>query len=268
MRFQIDHDYHIHTNLSSCSKSPEQTPQRILEYAREQGLSRIILTDHYWDRAVPGASGWYQPQDFDHISKALPLPREEGVEFLFGCETDMDRFLTLGIPASRFDDFSFIIIPTTHMHMKGFTLAEEDFTNNPRVAQLWTQRLEALLSMDLPFHKVGIPHLCCSLMNKKSRADFLDTLDRIPDEEMARVFTKAASCGCGIEINSCDMSFADQESDTVLRPFRIAKNCGCKFYLGSDAHSPGDFDKTRNVFQRAITLLDLTEDDKFQLAGK
>ena len=39
MKFQIDHDYHIHSKLSSCSRDPEQTNERILQYAKENGLS-------------------------------------------------------------------------------------------------------------------------------------------------------------------------------------------------------------------------------------
>ena len=38
MKFQIDHDLHIHTFLSNCSSDPEQTPLRILDYAEEYHL--------------------------------------------------------------------------------------------------------------------------------------------------------------------------------------------------------------------------------------
>ena len=54
---------------------------------------------------------------------------------------------------------------------------------------------------------------------------------------MHSLFKKAADLGVGIELNSFDMNFAEEEAETVLRPYRIAKKCGCKFYLGSDAHS-------------------------------
>lgn len=265
MRFKTDHDYHIHSQLSSCSRNPEQTNERILQYAKENGLSRICLTDHYWDSAVAGASKWYQPQNFDHIHKATPLPQADGVEFLFGCETDMDKHMTVGIPSARFDDFDFIIIPTTHLHMTGFTIAEEDANSNERRAQLWTERLDRLLDMPLPFGKIGIAHLACSLINRKSREDFLNTMNLIPDNDMERLFSKAALVGCGIELNKSDMSFSDAEADTVLRPFRIAKSCGCKFYLGSDAHSPNSFKRAKEIFERAVTVLDLSENDKFYI---
>ncbi|MBE6553193.1 MAG: PHP domain-containing protein [Ruminococcaceae bacterium] len=268
MKFQIDHDYHIHSQLSSCSRDPEQTTARILQYARENQLSRICVTDHYWDTAVAGASSWYQPQDFAHVSQSLPLPQADGVQFLFGCETDMDKHFTLGMPLSRADDFDFIIIPTTHLHMKNMIDLVGDESPKEQIAKrsaLWGRRLDAVLDMPLPFHKVGIAHLACSLLCNISRDAYLETLSRIPEDEMARLFAKAAERGCGIELNQSDMSFADHEADTVLRMFHIAKACGCKFYLGSDAHHPKAFSKTRDIFTRAIDLLDLNENDKFML---
>ena len=262
MKFTVDHDYHIHSQLSSCSRHPEQTAERILRYAKENGLSRIVITDHYWDSTVPGASKWYEPQNFEHISRWLPLPQADGVEFLFGCETDMDKFMTVGIPRERFDDFDFIILPTTHMHMKGFTIAEEDYCVDERVAQLWVERFEALLEKDLPFHKLGVAHLACSLMNKTSREAYLHMLDLIPTEDMERLFTKAARLGCGIEIN---VDFKPEEADRVLRMFRIAKACGCKFYFGGDAHGPDQFEDFLENGKRVVELLELDENDKFHI---
>ena len=117
-------DYHIHTYLSSCSADPEQNPERILQYARENGLTEVCITDHLWDAAVPGASGWYQPQDIAHVREILPLPEDPAVKMHFGCETDMDREFRLGLAEEHFDQFEFIIVPTTHLHMRGFTISE------------------------------------------------------------------------------------------------------------------------------------------------
>jgi histidinol phosphatase-like PHP family hydrolase len=265
MRYKIDHDFHIHSKLSSCSKDEAQTPERILQYAKDNRLSRICITDHYWDSAIEGASSWYAPQNFEHISRSLPLPKADGIDFLFGCECDMDKHKTIGLPLSRFDDFDFVIIPTTHLHMKKFTIEEEDYCKAERVAKLWGERFSALLDMPLPFGKLGVAHLCAALMNKTSREEYIATLDLIPSDIMEELFAKAAKLGCGIELNFGDMSFADSEADSVLRPFKIAKAQGCKFYLGSDAHHPEAFDRAKEIFERAVTMLDLCENDKFIL---
>ena len=265
MKYVFDHDYHIHSQLSSCSRDPEQTTERILQYAKDNNLTSLVLADHYWDDAVPGASGWYQKQPFAHIAKALPLPTAEGIDYMFGCESDIDQYMTLGIPASRFDDFGFMVIPTTHLHMTGFTISTEDAQSKERRAELWVSRLEGFLNMDLPFGKMGLAHLACPLINKESREAYLSTLDLIPTVEMERLFAKAAEVGVGIELNSADMSFKDEEEDRVLRMFRIAKYHGCKFYCGSDAHHPAGLVHSPAVFLRAIDRLGLQESDKFHI---
>lgn len=268
MRYKIDHDYHIHSFLSSCAHDPVQDERFILEKAKELRLSRICLTNHYWDSAVPGASKWYEPQNFEHISASKPLPEAEGIRYMFGCETDLDKHLTIGCPPSRYNDFDFIIIPTTHLHMKGFTINEEDDPAEIR-ARLWMTRLLGVLNQPLPFHKIGIAHLVARLLcgKGKTREEHLATLEMIPTADMEEAFSKAAALGCGIELNLCDMRFKDHEADIILRPFRIAKGCGCKFYLGSDAHVPNEFDGFRDYYERAVTLLDLKESDKFHIGG-
>lgn len=265
MRFQIDHDYHIHSNISLCASDPNQTPENILKHAIDNSLVDICLTDHYWDRAVPGASEWCGKQDFDHINAARPLPSVPGVRFMFGCEADMKKDCSLTIPKFRYDEFDFIIISTTHMHMVGYTVSEEDVKSPESIARVWVRRMDALLASDLPFKKTGIAHLAASLINLTSRENYLKTLDLIPTEDMQRIFTRAAELGCGIEINKSDMSFTESEADTVLCMFRIAKACGCKFYLGSDAHTNKEFLGSKKIFERAIDMLGLTEDDKFRV---
>ena len=160
----VDNDLHIHSQLSRCSRDPEQTAEAILQYAKENGLKTICLTDHFWDAAVEGASDWYAHQNYAHITKALPLPQAEGVRFLFGCETDMDKHLTVGISPEKLELFDFVIISTTHLHMKSLTSFPEEIETPAARAKLWIKRLDGLLSKDLPFHKIGIAHLACTLI--------------------------------------------------------------------------------------------------------
>ena len=263
MKYVFDNDCHIHSRLSLCSNDPGQTPERILEYARRYDLKTICLTDHFWDEKVPGAIDWYSKQNFAHISEAKPLPQADGIRFLFGCETEMDRNMTLGISKERFDEFDFVVIPTTHFHMSGFTIPEDYITPEQR-AEFWHKKLNALLNMDLPFHKIGIAHLACPLMNSP-REKYIETMAALSESDMENAFGRAAEKGVGIELNYGDMKFSDSEADTVLRPFKIAKHMGCKFYCGSDAHHPAELDDAKNIFERAIDMLGLTENDKFNI---
>ena len=265
MKFIYDHDLHIHSRISSCSGDPKQTNEAILSYAKENGLKTVCLTDHYWDERVGGPSEWYAPQNTSHIKQALPLPKAEGIRFLFGCETDMRADMTVGISRERFDEFDFVIIPTTHMHMKEFTVPAECAGKADMLAALWVKKLDTLLSMELPFHKIGIAHLACYLIGGGDDALYQDTLAKIKDEDLLRIFTRAAFLGVGIELNQGDFTFVHGAREDILRIFKVAKECGCKFYLGSDAHHPQGFKEAKENFERAVTLLDLKESDKFKI---
>ena len=262
MQYRIDNDLHIHSNISSCSNDEEQTPKRILQYAIENGLKTVCLTDHFWDETVEGASDWYAKQDYAHISKAKPLPKAEGVRFLFGCETELNRDFTVGISPEKYDKFDFIIIPTTHFHMKGYTLTEEECEAPENRAKAWVKRLDAVLDMDLPFHKVGLAHLTCGLI-APTREEYREVLKLIPETDMKRLFQKAAKLGVGIELNAGDFKFSQEETELVLPIYRTAKACGCKFYFGSDAHSVESLNTAKERFERAVLLLELTEEDRF-----
>ena len=259
-KFIIDHDLHLHSQLSSCSNDPAQTARALLDYGVREGFADICVTDHYWDDNVPGASAWYAPQNFAHVRKILPLPESDACKFHFGCEVDMDMLCTVGISDKTWDAFAFIIVPTSHLHMTGFTIAPEDISVARR-AELYLRRNHALLDMDLPFAKMGLAHFTCSLMARNCEGSRDDILNAITDAEYAELFARVAKSGMGVELN---VNLADPQSADTMRPYRIAKSQGCKFYLGSDAHHPKGLDEARARFRAVIDALELTEQDKFR----
>ncbi len=267
MRYVYDHDLHIHSQLSICSNDPEQSAERILKYALDNGLHKICVTDHFWDDEIEGATDWYKKQNFEWISQILPLPKAEGVQFLFGAETEMDKNLTIGLGKRYFDVFDFIIVPTTHLKNPGFSLTEVEAQSVEGRRDAWLRKLEGLVYSDMPFHKTGAAHLACCLISKK-REEVLAVLDSLPERELKRLFTRAADVGVAIELNSTDMGFNEGEAATVLRPFEIARSCGCKFYLGSDAHHPNRLENVKAIFERAIDYLGLRESDKHEIAKR
>lgn len=266
MRFPVDHDYHIHSKLSSCSKDPEQSTAHILEYAKEHGYRQICLTDHFWDETVDGASRWYTPQNYDHVRQSLPLPQAEGIEFLFGVETEMTKDNILGISPDRYDAFDFIIVPISHFHMVGFTLSEEDAATVEGRANRFLAKLEAVLSMPLPFHKIGLAHMANDTIGGRDLTMYCQVLRQITGERLRALFTKAAALGVGIELNTSCLAFrSEEEAQAVTDFYTVAKECGCKFYIGTDAHHPAQLVGQKDVAQRFIDRLGLTEEDRFYI---
>lgn len=260
MRFKIDHDYHIHSTVSGCCYDPLQTPENILKYAEEHGLSKIVLADHFWDRLSRGdeRSCWkqYDSSSMESLETVLPLPKSDKVEFLFGCEADMDENYNIGIHESNYDKFGFIVVPTTHFH---FWYGDD--VGVAERAKLYLKRLEKLLESDLPFGRVGVAHLTTHLIANQTPSPYREVLRKISDNDFFEFFRGAKEKNLGIELN-----FEKCSPDAfieILRPFHIAKDCGCKFYVGSDAHAQNAFDPAYARIEEAIDELKLTEDDKF-----
>ena len=261
MRFVADHDFHIHSTVSPCCHDEKQTPQAILEYAVKNGFRKICLTNHLWDEAVKSDAEWHHMQRLECLKSALPLPQAEGVSFLFGAEADMDYNFVLGAGDKALEMLDFIAVPTTHMHLAGNTVKKRLETPE-QAAEIWLVRLRELLKKDLPWHKIGIAHLTCGHIFKDRTPEVIRLLS---DEDLFTVFSDCAGKSAGIELNMKTLSMSEEQKSILLRPYYIAKDCGCKFYLGSDAHKREALDTAKENFENIITLLDLKEKDKFDL---
>ena len=53
-----------------------------------------------------------------------------------------------------------------------------------------------------------------------------------------------------------------------MRMFRLAKECGCKFTFGSDAHNQGNHEGYNRAGEYIAYLLGLCEDDVVRLVAK
>lgn len=261
MDFPINHDLHTHTLLSACSADPEQTVQTLLDNAKAHGYRRQAVTDHLWDNLVPDPSSWYTPQDVEHVIQNLPLPEDDQVEMLFGCETEYCGKKKLGLHPSHFDLFDMIVIPTNHFHMIDFVRPSR-YDSEEKIADLMVERLEELLLLDLPWKKIGIAHLVSGLVFTQGSQELVYEL---VDERRFRCCMKAfARKGAGIEINTASFGPAWREHrEARLRMFRFAKEEGCKFYLASDAHHPGDLSIVSDRGPEVVRALGLTADDLF-----
>ncbi len=267
MRFVYDHDLHIHSRVSPCGGDPCQTPERILQYAVDNGLKTICVTDHYWDDDIPSPLGKGAGQTTAQIKSVLPLPHRDGIRFLFGAETDMDMNLTIGIGKEMADELDFIIVPLNHLHMAGFSCHGNESASER--AKIIVRRFEALLESSLPFRKVGLAHFTDGLIYPAGRNT--DVLNLIPDSEYRRLFRRTAELGMGVELNmpaaKADLRVMNQDEDRdELRIYLLAREEGCRFYFGSDAHTVPGLGWAKRNAEKIIELLDLKEEDKFLIS--
>lgn len=176
----------------------------------------------------------------------------------------MDRNMRIGISRECIDKFDFVIVSTTHLHMCGFTITEEDYYSSlERHKQIYLDRIECLLDQSFPFEKMGIGHLTRNFIAMVNPDDYIRVLDMITDDEYRYIFTKSAKKGIGIELNLRLDGMSESDIKSVIRPYRIAKECGNHFYFGSDAHTLEGFSDSKQGFEQLIDILDLRERDRF-----
>lgn len=255
-------DLHCHSSLSACCADKRMTPERILRHAVEAGYETVCLTDHLWDSAVPGASGWYAPQNIEHVRAALPLPQAPSCHFYFGCETELP---VNGVPAlsrEHFDLFDFVVIPVNHMHMAGLVRAEGIDTPEKMAVNI-ENRLENLLEQNLPLRKIGLAHLTIGLMFREGK--IADVMHAMSEARLLRIMKGYAAAGTGIELNATAFSEMADRPDDILKIYRIAKEAGCRFYCSSDAHSVEALDGVPKILPAVIQALGLTEADAYRI---
>lgn len=256
----IGHDMHVHTHISSCSNDPEATPENYIKRAKELGLEVIGFSDHFWDSKVDGASKWYSTQDFEHIMQIKDMMPEDtqGVKILIGCETEYCGDGKIGISPETAEKLDFVLVPISHVHMKGFVLpswinAAED------VAETMVQYFKDVTEFDFvtgiahPFYPLGYENVD-------------EIVSCISADEFMECFSMAAETGKSIEINSCHFpstkgAMTETYHDEVfLNMFSIAKDAGCKFHIGSDAHSIEAFSRSVKL-REIVESLGLTDND-------
>lgn len=256
---KLEHDFHVHTHLSNCGQD-SATIEHYVTKARELGIKKLGMADHMWDAAIPGASKWYAPQDFAHISKIreeIASVEHEGIEFLIGCECEYD-YAHRGVALSEAvaEQLDFLIVPNSHTHM---TMPKDLYEPHRKHAEFMLQAFYDIINSPVAKYITAIPHpfmaVCCPYPKAQAIAE-------ITDDEFKRCFDAAANKGIAMEINPnhfCGALPALYESE-LMRMYRIIRESGCQFTIGTDSHSDKGHDNFRQAYV-AIGLLGLKEDD-------
>ena len=155
---KLEHDFHVHTHLSSCAKD-SATIAHYVAKARELGIKKLGLADHMWDAAIPGASKWYSVQDFAHIStirEEIAAVEHEGIEFLIGAEGEYD-YAHRGIALSEAvaEQLDFLIVPNSHTHM---TMPKDFYEPHEKHIEYMIDAFMDIVTSDVAPYITAIPH--------------------------------------------------------------------------------------------------------------
>lgn len=273
MRYQADHDLHIHSYISPCAgHDPRQTKEAILAYGITNGFHLLCVTDHVWDRKGAGDCQLWRGDglDIEKAKEILPLPQSSECRFVFGIEVDMDNEGNIAVSEEEYDTFDFMIFSPSHIHM--FAPSYEAIKASASVAEAYKchykERIYRILNQKIPFYKCGLAHFTAILTRA---VNHIEVFKLFTDQEYEEIFKAVAERGMGVELNFEWEWLAyptPEDHEEILRPYRIAKKMGCKFYLGSDLHCADRFVGKKDAFEMYINLLGLTEEDKFPLVKR
>ena len=256
----VDFDMHTHTNLSLCAWK-EATLDLYTEKAKEFGIKKMAITNHLWDSAVEGACEWYVLQNFEHIAplkKEIEEKNKSGeVKFFFGAEGEYSyKYRRPAITPSVAEQLEILLVPNSHTHM---VMPKEFIGQKRKHAEFMLDAFTDIVKSDVAKYITAIPHPFSAV-----NCDYSEELfDFITDDEYKRCFDIAAEKGIGIEINPNFIkgkTLPESYALPMMRMYRIAKECGCKFTIGTDSHKAADFDAYPLLYI-FCSVLDLREND-------
>ena len=237
----LNHDIHVHTYLSACCAEKEtHRPSNILKVAEKMGTNTIGFSDHLWvnDSINPGP--WYAAQGRNQIEKLSKdlAEIETTVDVLVGCETDMYGPDIFGMTRDFAEKLDFVLLPHSHFHMTEYMRRSHDNSCRGLAADM------------LEFFRAAVTSgIATSIAHPFSPCIEMDSwdgiIDSIADAELSDVFALAAEHNVAMEITVGN--YPPQKADgsgqtrwsleTPVRFLTLAREAGCKFTLGTDAHS-------------------------------
>lgn len=215
-------------------------PEHIIPRAAEVGLKTIGFSDHLWDARVPCDSEWHRPQDFAHISRVREMmpPDTRGVRVLFGCETEYLGNGRVAVSEEVAEQLDFVLVPISH---GGFVAPFEGPGATPqRWAKMMLQWFNEAIELPVT---TGIAH---AFIPAKFHDHSDEVIALISEAAFADAFGRAAELGVSIGITAGmfpSSGGGEREGwhdETFIRVFTIARQAGCKFHFGSDAHTLAD----------------------------
>lgn len=263
---RIEHDFHIHTNLSLCAKE-DATVEHYITTAKKLGLKKIGFSNHFWDSAIEGANSFYRAQDYEHVAmikKELARVEGEDVTIYFGCEAEYDPIHHgVAMTEETAEKFDFILVPNSHTHMM---MPKEFYQPYQKHVDFMVQAFEEILNSNVSRYITAVAHpfeaVCCPY-------DKYILIDMIPDDCYKRLFDKAAEKDIAFEINVASMrKKTDEQIEecSQMRMFKIAAECGCKFIFGSDSHDVEAHQPYMHHVNLVADILKLREEDIVKIA--
>lgn len=233
----IDHDLHVHTILSSCCHDSFQTPRNIIEYYEHTDVRLVGFADHVWQNPAISPNEWFSDQGPVRLNATIKAMKRlnSPIKILRGCEADTLGPGRCSITRKFAETLDYVILATNHFHFVDLVMQPEYPT--PRgiaehMAMMFLAGVDSGLATIIPH--VFIPMGYGDLYDQSVAA--------ISDQRFLNLFGRAAEKNIAIEITLAYLPPPEESPrhswslETPVRVLSLARDAGCKFTFGSDAH--------------------------------
>lgn len=252
-------DLHLHTNLSLCAPK-DATLLSYLKACNEAGIKKIGISNHlYSDLGVD-----HTLQIRDEIEK---LKNCFSIKILTGCEAELFYNRKPQLKKEDADKFDYVLLSPSHIFNLPQMYADFDLSTSDKIRQLLFDNFKYACMQEL-----GVPTAIAHPLYPICAPNQQEILDGMTENQLGECYTLAAQTQKSIEIHAClyrDTVELDSEglSPSYIRMLSIAKECGCKFHFGSDAHAANySFLGAHTLLERAAERAGITEYNLWHLA--
>jgi histidinol phosphatase-like PHP family hydrolase len=239
----LDIDLHTHTYHSPCGQA-EMLPGEIVRAAARKGIAWLAITDHFYEFTDRGI--------FDNIraSVAPVLRSTQGApQVFFGCEAEVMAPGRTAGSQELADSLDFVMAATTHFQNTGITElpdGDDEFR-----AFHYLRNFEYAVSLpwvDVIAHPFFVVPSVCSV----------EILDHLQDSDLLPAIERAKENSVAMEISR--RALWPGQTPFSLNFYKLCKQVGLKFTIGSDAHRLEDVGNV-TILEPFLDELGITEAD-------
>jgi histidinol phosphatase-like PHP family hydrolase len=233
----ITQDLHVHTNLSPCA-SREATVESFFDAMIGNGISTVGIADHLWDESMPNPCPGRTPAvgmgPVLELKEKLKSMDTKGLRILVGGETEYD-YKNRGVAISEESaaKLDFLLVPNAHTHL---TMPKEWWNDKKKHARFTVDAWFDIINSNIAKYTTAIPHPFVTGAPEEVTTE-------LSDATLRECMIAAKEADIAVEINSAALlsmtktrSIKELLDLDAMRILSIAKECGCKFTFGSDAH--------------------------------
>lgn len=246
---KIQHDFHIHT-IYSLDADKSAIIENYIKEAKNIGYKKLGFAEHFWDNKIEGAFEFYRNFTFEHflpVKKGIKSLTNSQLQLYFGCEVEYDPVHRApAITEETAEKFDYVIVPHSHSHE---TMPKEYYDNPQKHLNFLLDAYNNIINSNISRYITAMAHPF-ALVRCPYPSSVL--IDMVSDDTLKRMFDKTAQKGIAVEINTgCffvdGITSENIHESALIRIFQIAKECGCRFIFGSDAHQQNHIKRGMNA---------------------